>query len=325
MLNTFTYNKIYAKIKESKNVLLVCHERPDGDALGSMCAMIELLENLNERGSKKNYFAYCADAPSLNFYYLPHIEKISSDKSKFKFADFDLIIALDCGDLRRTRLIEEIKNRNTSQLVINIDHHPKIDDFADLEIKNPEAASTTELIYDFFKENRIKFNKKIANCILTGISVDTGNFLYPSTTDKTIQISSEMLSYGASFPKILERIWTNRSLAGLKVLGRAMNNLEMNKKYNLAFTVLTLEDTEGASEDDLEGISNFLGNLRGVKAVLILFEKPDGKIKGSIRSSDPKADISLLACELGGGGHAKAAGFTIEAKIEKTNGKWKIK
>lgn len=311
------YNRIYAKIREADNIFLVTHEKPDGDGLGSICAMMELLAGLD-----KDFFAFCADKAPANFSYLPFAEKIEADKSKFDFSDYDLVIVFDCGDIRRTKLIDEIRNRKKNQFVINIDHHPKIDDWADLEIKNPQAASTTELIFDFFKANKIRINKNVADSILTGISVDTGNFLFPATTDKTMQISSEMLERGAKLPRIMEKTWRNKSLAGLRAWGAAMARLEINKEYNLAFTVLTLADVEGVSDEELEGMSNFLSNLREVTGVLILFEKPGGLIKGSIRSA--KADIAPLAIALGGGGHSKAAGFVVEGKLEKAGERWRV-
>lgn len=338
MPNNLIYQKIYSRIKGAKKILLVTHERPDGDALGSICVMMEFLENLS-----KSYLAYCANLPSANFNYLPHVEKITADKNSFNFAEFDLIIALDCGDIRRTRLADEIAGRNADQFVINIDHHSasptgrrEIDDFADLEIKNPQSASTSELVYNFFRTNKIKINKNMANCLLTGISADTGNFIFPATSDKTIKISSEMLARGANLPQIIENTWRNKSLGGLKIWGKAMANLQINKKYNLAFTVLTLEDIKtdginphakigvGINEDELEGIANFLSNLSGVKGVLLLTEREDGTIKGSLRSADNGADVSRLARALGGGGHVKAAGFVIEGKLKQIDGGWKI-
>lgn len=321
MNNLFLYQKIYAKIRAAEKILFVTHEKPDGDALGSICAMMELAENLG-----KSYSAYCADAPAPHFRFLPHVEKILSDKNAFNFADYDLIIALDCGDRKRTKLTDEIATRKKSQFVISIDHHPKVDDFADLEIKNPLAASTSELVYELFKANKIKINKNAANSILTGISADTANFIFPATTDRTVKISSELLSRGANLPQIIEQTWRNKSLSALKIWGQAMSNLEINKKYNLAFTVLAQNDivSAGISEDELEGIANFLSSLHDAPAVLLLREQTNGTIKGSLRATQADTDVSQLARALGGGGHTKAAGFMIEGKLEKTEKGWTI-
>lgn len=308
-------------MKAAGKILFITHENPDGDALGSICAMMEAAKNLG-----KPCFAYCFDAAAAHFHFLPHAEKIITDKNAFKFFDFDLIITLDCGDLKRTKLTEEIKSRSSSQFVINIDHHPKVDDFADLEIKDPDAASTAELVYAFFKANKIRINKNTADSILTGISADTGNFIFPATSSRTVEISSDLLSRGAGLPRIIEQTWKNKSLAALKIWGTAMSNLKINKRYGIAFTALTQEDISaaGVNEDELEGIANFLSNLHEVSAVLLLREQADGTIKGSLRSTRANADVSKLARALGGGGHAKASGFTIEGRLEKTEKGWKI-
>jgi len=308
------------KLKKAKKVFLVIHEKPDGDAISSVCAMIDLLEDLNIE-----YYAYCFSEIPDNFCFLPHAEKINNQKPD-DFSIYDLIIPLDCGSLSRTTLIDEILGRDKNQKIIEFDHHPKIDSYSDIEIREIRAASTTEIIYDFFKKNKNKINKNKAICILTGISTDTGNFLYPSTSEKTIRISSEMMLRGARLPNILDRTWRNKSISGMKLWGTAINNLEINKKYNFAITIITKQDIKlsGATEDDVEGIAGFLSNLNEVSGLLVLREDEEGMIKGSLRTSNPDVDISKIARIFGGGGHSKAAGFKVKGRIEKKDGKWII-
>lgn len=313
------YLNILDKIKSANKILVVTHENPDGDALSSSCAIIELLKSLN-----KKYSAYCFNKPPYQFDFLPNVEKFTTNKNNFE--SFDLIITLDCGALNRTKLEDEINNRNKNQTVINIDHHIKMDDFADMELKNPKATSTAEIVYDLFEENKIIINKNIANCILTGILTDTGNFLYPSTSQKSVKISSEMLSKGARLPKIMENTWRNKSLASMKIWGKAMSRLRINKKYNFAFSVLTKKDIaeSEADEEELEGIVGFLSNLNNVKGVMLLREQPNNVIKGSLRTSCPDVDVAKLAQSLGGGGHVKASGFKIEGTLIQKNNTYKI-
>jgi len=315
------YQKAYELIKNADNILIATHDRPDGDALASTCAIIELAESLN-----KNFFAYCLNTPPTQFNFLPHVEKIKSEIREFDFFNYDLIITLDCGSLNRTNLAKEIINKKEGQIVIEFDHHPKIDNYADIEIKRPELSSTTEVLYYLFKYNRIKFTKNIANCILTGIATDTAYFIYPVTTEKTIDIASEMLLYGAKFPSILEHTWRNKSLEAMRIWGSAMNNLKINKKYNFAFSVLSNKNLSEnkVSEEELEGVAGFLSNLYGVKGLLLLREEKKGLIKGSLRTSHPKINIAILAQILGGGGHPKASGFYAEGELKKTDGFWQI-
>lgn len=320
-MSTDKYKKAFETIVQSKKILLVTHNSPDGDALSSISVLIELMTNL-----KKDFFAYCFDEPPFQFDFLPHMEKINHNRKEFKFDDYDLIISADCGSIARTKLVEEIKNKKENQTYIEFDHHPKVDDFADIEIRNTKSSSTSEVLYNFLSINKIKINKNFANCILTGIMTDTGNFLFPNTTDKAIKISSKMLIYGARFPAILENTWRNKSLSAMKVWGKAIDNLRINKKYNLAYSILTHDDiiTSGATEEELEGLPGFLANLHNVKGLLWLREQESGIIKGSLRTSHPDIDVSKLAQKLGGGGHPKASGFRFNGEILKTEKGWKV-
>lgn len=315
------YKEAFEKIKEAKNILVVTHYRPDGDALSSMGVMIEYLESLG-----KKYVAYCSDVPPYQFNFLPHVEKIVSNKEALNFAEFDLFIALDCGSLSRTNLTKEIGHRHKGQLAIEFDHHPKIDNYSDVEVRNAKASSTAEVLYYFLKVNKIRFNKNFANCVLTGILTDTGNLLYESTSEKTIKITSEMLVYGARYPVILENTWRNKSLLSMRVWGKAMSNLKINSFYNFAYSFLTKDDIKnsGVTEEELEGIPGFLSNLSGVKALVFLREEEGGKIKGSLRTTHPSVDISKLAQVLGGGGHKRASGFVIDGRFEEIDGGWRI-
>ncbi|MFH0840444.1 MAG: bifunctional oligoribonuclease/PAP phosphatase NrnA [bacterium] len=313
------FKTAFQQIKQANNILLVTHFNPDGDAMASLCAMIEIVESYG-----KKYTAYCSSLPSQAFSFLPHIEKVQNTINDF--SQYDLIISLDCGSLPRTRLHKEIKNRNEKQYYIEFDHHPKMDDYANLELRDPTRASTTEQLYFFFQANNIEINSKLALCILTGIVTDTGNFFYPVTSQETISIASEMLRKGAKLPKIVTNLWYNKRLSVMKLWGLAMSRLQINKEYNIAFSVLTLEDfaEHGATEDDIEGVSGFLSNLKDVKAVLLLRESTPGIIMGSLRTNQSDFDVSILAQKLGGGGHPKASGFSLTGSIKKVGNIWQI-
>ncbi|MDP2736638.1 MAG: bifunctional oligoribonuclease/PAP phosphatase NrnA, partial [bacterium] len=311
------YTKAYDLIKQSDNILIVTHEQPDGDALASACLIAEILKLTD-----KKYQLFCYTDVNNQYSFLPHLEELKNNLENF---DFDLIITLDCGTVERTKLDKEILNRQPNQKVLEIDHHPKVKDYADLEIRDSAAAATTEILYYFLKTNKIKINKNMASCILTGILTDTGNFLYPSTSSETVNIASEMLVKGAKLPQIMENTWRNKSISSMKTWGKAMSRLKINPQYNFGFTVLKSEDVPAeVTEEELEGMSGFLSNLNAVNGIMLLRELPDGRIKGSLRTSNPNVDVSKLARVLGGGGHAKASGFTVEGKIEETEKGWKI-
>jgi phosphoesterase RecJ-like protein len=272
--------------------------------------------------AKKKYWLYCQTPVNYKNEFLPHLDEFKNYYDKF---DFDLIIALDCGSVERTKLDKEITARRADQLVIEIDHHPKVSAYADLEIRDKTAAATVEILYGFIKANKIKINKNLANCVLTGILTDTGNFLYPSTSPETINIASEMLTLGARLPQIMENTWRNKSVASMKTWGKALSRLKINREYNFGWTVLENKDVPAeVTEEELEGMAGFLGNLNGVNAIMLLRQMPNGEIKGSLRTSKSNVNVGRLALALGGGGHAKAAGFTLEGKLKKMEKGWKI-
>jgi len=316
-MDTQLFQKAYNLIKTSNSILIVTHEHPDGDAVASVCLMAEVL-----RLAGKKYWLYCPSRINYQSEFLPHLDEFKNYCENF---NFDLIIVLDCGTVERTKLDKELLNRRADQLALEIDHHPKVRAYADLEIRDSAAASTTEILYYFLKINKIKITKNLANCVLTGIMTDTGNFLYPSTSPQTINIASEMLARGARLPQIMANTWRNKSIAAMKTWGKAMSRLKINQQYNFGFTVLKSEDVPAeVTEEELEGMSGFLSNLNAVNGIMLLRELPDGKIKGSLRTSNPNVDVSKLARALGGGGHAKAAGFTISGSLQKTGNGWKI-
>ena len=313
----FTHKKIYHKIKKANNILLIAHVKPDHDAVASICAISCFLKQ-----AEKKYSAYCLDKIPYKFNFLPYSENINREK-KIEFKKFDLIITFDCGNLSRTGLYSEINNKDKSQYIINMDHHIKIDDFADLEIKDCSACSTTEILYDFFKVNNIKINKNIAKCILTGILADSGNFLFSNTTEKNISIACEMLNCGANWPNVASNITRNKTLSSLKVWGNAISRLQINKTYNIAFTILDENDIKNTSMEELEGLPEFISTLCGVKAILSIKEQ-NNCIRGNLRSCCKHTDISILANTLNGGGNKKTAGFVTDGSIIKTESGFKI-
>ncbi|MEI8360729.1 MAG: bifunctional oligoribonuclease/PAP phosphatase NrnA [bacterium] len=313
-------------------MLLLTHHNPDGDGLSSLCAMIEYLNTLN-----KKYFAYCDNQPPKTFdfiknisqinYKTPTAEQIQNETNQpLNFSAHDLILIFDCGSLSRTKLNQAILSRSDKQLIIEFDHHPKVDDFSDLEIRDTDSAATAEIIYNFFKVNNLEINKNTAKALLTGLITDTANFLYPSATNLTIDAASDLITKGAHLSELTDRTLRNKSLDSMKLWGKIMSSLQINPQYKIAFAVLAAEDFKlyKVEKEELEGISGFLSNLKDVNALVFIREEGDGIIRGSLRTSHSNIDVSKLAHLLGGGGHPKASGFSINGKLIKINDHWQI-
>ncbi len=315
------YEAAHEQIKKARNILVAGHNRPDGDAVSCLCAMSEFLTGLD-----KKHTIFCVDPVPQQYNFLPSSEKIISDKSFLNFTDFDMFITVDCGELSRTKIEKEVKDLGRGIFNIEFDHHPRVEDYADIEIRQPEKTSTAEVLYNFFSFNKVKISKNIATCILAGILTDTGNLLYESTTDEAVSVTSKMLLYGARYQEIFENTLRNKSLSAMKIWGLALSGLVINQEYNFAHTVLTLKDVEdsGATDEELEGVAGFISNLEKVKGLVVLRELGNGKIKGSLRSAYPGGDISKLARILGGGGHQRASGFVIDGRLEKTEKGWRV-
>ncbi|MFA5318249.1 MAG: bifunctional oligoribonuclease/PAP phosphatase NrnA [Patescibacteria group bacterium] len=318
-MNKEIYSQILTKIKSSQNILITTHENPDGDAVGSMCVMAELAVVLN-----KEFHIFCHDKPEAAFLFLPRTDKINSDKDKIDFSGIDLVLVVDCARMERSMIAEEIKKNNL--FIINIDHHISNNNFGDINLVDGEAASTTQIIYEFLKYNKIEVNQKMANCILTGIMTDTGNFSYATTNSQTFSVASEMLIEGANARSILNYTSKNKNLKTLKAWGFALSRLRHNKEYDIVYTILTGRDLDdlGVSKQDLEGLASFLNVLKDAKIVMVLYELGDGRVKGSFRTNKDDIDVSKLAQIFGGGGHKKAAGFEVGGKLEQVKDGWKI-
>lgn len=320
------------KIDSAKKILLIGHVHPDADAVASLGAMIEIL-----RTKELSFYAYAAYKIQQAYEFIPN-EELISDKPPLSWRDFDLVIILDCGSLSRTGFKEEIEdalaNRNIqskeSPYFIEFDHHEPQDTYADLEIRLPDKASTTEIIYHFLHANNLEITRPLANCILIGLLTDTGHFLHANSSQETIAVSSEMLLRGASLPKIISHTAGGRSFSALKAWGRALENTYFNQESGLMVSALTKNDLEELlpptilrPEPDLFGdIVSFLSNIKGVQVAVLLREE-QGFVKGSLRTNKG-INVANIAKNWGGGGHQKAAGFSIRGKLLRKESGWDI-
>ncbi len=303
------------ELKLAKNVLIITHMRPDGDCLSSACAVSLWLKRIG-----KDYELFCIDAIPEHYHFLPNS---TSFTSKADFKKFDVFLVLDCGCLSRTGVADELVQKEEWQTIIEMDHHPKTDDYSDIEIRLPYKSSTAEIVHAFFAENGIELDKKIADCLLTGLITDTGSLLFSSVNEETIKTSSALILEGATIPKIIKKTTEGKGLSSMKAIGRIMENLRFNEKYKIVCLALTLDDVTRIKEEfgnvatAFDSISDIINNVEGAKAAIFLREEENGKIRGSLRSKYPGMDISGLAEILGGGGHAKAAAFRLEGHIKK--------
>ncbi|MBI5072095.1 bifunctional oligoribonuclease/PAP phosphatase NrnA [Candidatus Falkowbacteria bacterium] len=320
-MNQILINKLEQLILAAKKILVLTHQKPDGDALGSGLAFSEFLDTL---GKANTFFALGPISSTADF--LPGRTKVKSNFGEINLADFDLIAILDCGDLKQTGIEAELRALPPSTSILNIDHHQTNENFGAINIVNPESSSTAEIVFTLFEELNFPVSKNAATLLLTGLITDTANFSNPATTFASLEAAGKLLSRGAKLNEISTNVLKNKSLDVLKFWGTILSRLTENKELGVVTTIITKEDLELANLDEeaLDGVTNFLNNLKGAKMVLVLKALEDGKIKGSFRTTTEGIDVSRLAKTFGGGGHAKAAGFTIPGKLVKIDGGWRI-
>lgn len=328
----------YQKIKDAQKVLIITHLSPDADALASCGAFFNIIEKLGLEAQ-----AYAGNKPLGAYGFIPYEEQVLNQPPE-NLAIFDLIIILDCGSLARTGLEREIqklllpvKNNlfagtpSSRPYLIEFDHHEPQDHYADLEIRLPEKAATVEIIYEFLKVNQILIDKTLANCILIGLLGDTGNFLHANVSPAILEVSAEMLLQGASFPMIIQETTRNKSFASLKIWGRALEKLKYNPATGLAVSALTARELDELMTreerqlvtDLFSDIVSFLSGLAGVRVALFLREEGN-QVKGSLRTNQADIDVAKIARQFSGGGHKKAAGFSVPGRLAETSRGWKV-
>lgn len=303
------HKRVNDLLLQSVHTLIIIHQMPDSDCIGSAVALSRYLDKVGKR-----HRIFCKHLPGKQFHFLDGVEKITNDVGVFNDKRFTNILVLDSSDLYYAGVNEYLQNIDYSPApkTINIDHHITNGHFADINIVAPEFSSTTQILYDFFMTNGISIDKEMATALLAGIIGDTDGFSNPATTFSSLEAASQLLLLGARYHKVNDNNFKNKSIDTLKLWGKVLSRLKVNKELEVAYTYITKDDAQIAHP---LGITNFLNNLTGIKAVLVLKELPDGRIKGSLRTTQDNVDVSSIASLFGGGGHKKAAGFSIPGRL----------
>ncbi len=313
---------IIREIEAAQFILLVAHQKPDGDAAGACLALAHYLDNL-----KKNYTCFSLDELNPYLRFLPKAEEFRQNKEIWKNKDFDLIIVLDSGDLKYAGIEPYINDFTHDYKIINIDHHATNSRYGHYNLVMSSASSTCEIVHELL-ESVNALNKEIATCLLTGIITDTGGFSNLATTSSAIEAASRLLLKGANLKQITNYTLNHRPYNVLRLWGRALERLEEDPQTGIIATYITQQDFKECLVDESarDGVANFLQSLdqNKTKAIMVYSETNDGRIKVSLRTTNPLLNVAQFAKLMGGGGHAKAAGFEIAGHLQETKQGWKI-
>lgn len=305
------FNQAIETIDKSQTILLVSHIRPDGDTLGSALALRKALIDMN-----KDVYNVCQHQPNSTYNFLPEIDVMKTNIPSIKY---DLIITIDCGDLENmTGFYQTHQELFNHTLLINIDHHPSNNRFGDIPIVMPQTASVGQIMYYFLQALKVKLTPNMATQLLTALHFDTGSFLHPNSSPEIMRIASNLLHAGAQNKPISYFLHKKKNFSQLKLWGRTLKKLKIDSETKIASVFISQKDLEetGSTISDTEGLVGLIHGIKDVELTIVLTERQGNRVKASIRTADGK-DASYYASKFGGGGHHKAAGFTINLKKEK--------
>lgn len=302
-------------ILPARVILLVSHEFTDGDDLGGMLALRQAFA-----GQGKKISVVARGGVPDNLWFLPGVQEVSNE---LPTETFDLVIVFGCGNLSR---IGFDPTPLQGVPILNIDHHKDNQFFGTVNLVDPEAPATCEIVYHLFKHLQLALTKSVAINLLTGIFNDTGGFRHANTTAHILEIAAELIRRGASIQRIAEYYFGKNELPRLRAWAKALENARFDPVKQMVYSVVTEEELAeiGAQSEDLEGVVSLLNTIPEAKYSMLLKQRGD-EIKGSLRSEVYKGvDVSAIARSFGGGGHTLAAGFKLKGKLERTKDGWKI-
>jgi phosphoesterase RecJ-like protein len=315
--------KLAAQILKTSRKPLATVGALDPDSLG---ACLALLRTAQQFGAKPTLHSSVPVPENLTYLLDPSI-KIIYTVENIDLNSYDAIFIPDQSYLSRTGFENELKKYlDTGGMVVNLDHHVDNNFFGTINVVDHSASAACIVAYDVIKESGAKLTTLVANSILIGILADTGNFTNSATNERALEVAAQCYSAGANGRTAVQHLYFTKSLSQLKLWGRAFDKMLFNSKLGLAVTVLTDRDFEetGAEVGHTDGLANFFNNMDGVRGVFILRDIGEGKLRGSFRTTRDDLDLGRLAKLMGGGGHRKACGFTINGKLIQEGKKYKI-
>lgn len=302
MSENIEITSVISRLLKAENILILCHKNPDGDTLGSAGALYWAL-----RAVGKTAAVFCADPINARYDYM------ELELFRGQFAP-TYIVAVDIAG---QQLFGNAAAQYADKVDLCIDHHGSNTGYADAMLLDDTAAATCELIYEIVAAMGVTIDTRIANCLYTGVSTDTGCFMFANTTARTHRVAARLIDLGADIRMLNELLFENKSKKRIAVEELALTTLEYHFDGRCALVFLTREQLAeiGADETDLEGVTSLPRSIEGVLVGITMRQQPEGSYKVSVRTK-----VGLDACDiavgLGGGGHKQAAGCEIVGGAE---------
>lgn len=305
-----TLDNILEEIDKAESIVILTHENPDGDAIGTGLALYHALKQYG-----KNPDIIIPEYPRI-FGFLPGVEEI---KKESEIEKYDLAISVDCSTIKM--LNGFAKYFENAKMKVSIDHHSTNTMFGDINFVNPDAPACSQIMLVILEHFNIEITKEIGTCILTGIITDTGGFKYSGVTAETFEFVALLLNKGINVSKIYRQVLQMKTKPNFELHRIANNRLEFLEDGKVAYTYITMEDEKqvGAENGDHEGIVENGRDVEGVEVSIFVRQTEKG-CKVSMRSNEyvNVADVCLM---FGGGGHQKAAGVLMQGTIDQVKEK----
>lgn len=300
-----TLDEILKEVKKAENIVILTHNNPDGDAIGSSLAIYSALK---EQG--KNVEVIIPQLPRI-FDFLPYADEVKKEGTK---KVYDLAISVDCATIKLLNGWSNYFEDATTSIVI--DHHSTNSMYGDLNYVDLSAPACAQVLYTLFRYYNIEITQEIGTCLMTGIITDTGGFQYSGVSKETFEIAADLLTSGVNISKIYKRVFATRTKGNFELRKIAIDRMELLEDGKVSFTYITKEDEEkvNAETGDYEGIVDEGRNIEGVEVSIFLHEIEEG-FKISTRANE-YVNVSDVCLMFGGGGHARAAGATMQGNIE---------
>lgn len=305
-------DQVVEEIRDGERFLLTTHENPDGDALGSLLAMHEILGAL---GKDSVMFLAAKEFPlPVEYRFLP-LEEVFHE-APADMAD-RVVIFLDCGNSDRMP-VDFLKSGGNT--VLNIDHHHDNTRFGTVNLVDVDASCTAEIVYELAGQLGVDLTLEIATALYVGLVTDTGKFMYENTDARSHRLAAALVEAGVDVNDIYRRLYEHAPVEKLRLMALALNGIEIHDGQ-LAITYISQGDYEstGASEVLTEGIIDHLRTIDGIAVAAVVRDRTDGAgsaRKVSLRSTDGRVDVSRIARTQGGGGHRRAAGFGTDQPFD---------
>lgn len=306
-------------VGNAKRVGVVFHRNPDGDSIGAGLALALMV---TARGIPVTL--YCITGTARVFAKLPLISETHTDPEIFEREPCDVVIVLDAGDaafagIAGIKALEDVT-------VINIDHHPTNTRYGTVNLVVPQASSTAEVVYALVSGWGEKITPDMATVLLLGFLNDTDEFSNPATTASALVAASALIQSGANYEIARQCLRVGKRMSALPVWGKVFSSLEHNAETGVVRAVVAQEMLGNVHASAIEGIPNFLNCLRDAHMTMVVKEQSNGTVHCSFRTVRDDIDVGELAQRLGGGGHRKAAGFSVVGRLEKeSDGRYSLK